>query len=273
MKTQMSLNGRTAVVTGASSGIGRGLAQALAKRQCHLVLVDINEAGLEQTVDMVAAPGLRVSCHRLDVANADAVVGLPEAVRAEHPGVDLLFNNAGVALGGNFDQVSETDFDWLFEINFHGMVRMTRAFLPLLRASDDARLIYTSSVFGLIGSPGQAAYAASKFAIRGFAETLRHELEGTPIGVSVVHPGGVATSIAENARLSIHQSAEELEQRKAAWQKMLVMPPQTAGEIIVHGVEQRNVRILVGKDAKVIDLIARLAPVAYWHILTKLFPQ
>src|SRR5512141_1627402 len=200
MKTRMNLNDRTAVVTGAASGIGRGLAQSLARRHCHLALVDINEAGLEQTVEMVVTPGLRVSCHRLDVANAEAVAQLPEVVRSNHPGVDLLFNNAGVALGGNFDQVNKADFDWLFEINFHGMVRMTRAFLPLLKASDDARLIYTSSVFGLIGSPGQAAYAASKFAIRGFAESLRHELEGTSISVSVVHPGGIATSIAENAR-------------------------------------------------------------------------
>ena len=273
MKLQMSLNGRTAVVTGAASGIGRGLAQALVQRHCHLALVDINETGLEQTVEMVAAPGLRVSCHRLDVANAEAVAQLPEVIRANHPGVDLLFNNAGVALGGSFDQVSESDFDWLFEINFHGMVRMTRAFLPLLKASDDARLIYTSSVFGLIGPPGQAAYAASKFAIRGFAEVLRHELEGTSVGVSVAHPGGIATAIAENARTSAQVSAEEREQAKAAWQKMLVMPPQTAGEIIVQGVEQRHARILVGNDAKVIDLIARFAPIKYWHILTRLFPQ
>ena len=273
MTTRMSLKDRTAVVTGAASGIGQGLAQSLARRHCHLALVDINEAGLEQTAKMVTASGLRVSCHIMDVANTDAIAQLPEMIRSTHPGVDLLFNNAGVALSGNFDQVSESDFDWLFEINFHGMVRMTRVFLPLLKASDEARLIYTSSVFGLIGPPGQAAYAASKFAIRGFAEVLRHELEGTSVGVSVVHPGGVATSIAENARTSTQVSEEEREQVKATWQKMLVMPPQTAGEIIVHGVEQRSARILVGNDAKVIDLIARLAPIKYWHIVMKLFPQ
>jgi NAD(P)-dependent dehydrogenase (short-subunit alcohol dehydrogenase family) len=272
MKTQMSLKDRTAVVTGAASGIGRGLAQALARRHCHLALVDVNEAGLEQTAGIVSAPGLRVSSHLLDVANPDAVARFPGAVRSNHPGVDLLFNNAGVALSGSFEQVSEADFDWLFEINFSGMVRMTRAFLPLLKDSNDARLVYTSSVFGLIGPPGQAAYVASKFAIRGFAETLRHELEGTSIGISVVHPGGVATTIGDNARSSIHQSAEEIEQGKAAWKKMLVMPPQTAGEIIVRGVEQRNARILVGKDAKLIDLVARLAPAKYWKILMKLFP-
>lgn len=271
MKT-MSLKDRTAVVTGAASGIGRGLAQALAQRHCHLALVDINEAGLEQTAGIVSVPGLRVSSHLVDIANPDAVARLPDLVRTNHPGVDLLFNNAGVALGGYFEQVSEADFDWLFEINFYGIVRMTRAFLPLLKDSNDARLVYTSSVLGLIGSPGQIAYAASKFAIRGFAETLRHELEGTSVGVSVVHPGGVATSIADNARLPIHLSAEEIEQGRTTWKKILVMPPQTAGEIIVLGVEQRRARILVGKDAKLIDLVARLAPVTYWKILMKLFP-
>lgn len=148
MKTRMSLKDRTAVVTGAASGIGRGLAQALAQRHCHLALVDINEAGLEQTAGIVSAPGLRVSSHRLDVADPDAVARFPDAVRANHPGVDLLFNNAGVALSGNFEQVSEADFDWLFEINFHGMVRMTRSFLPLLKASDDAGLVYTSKPTG-----------------------------------------------------------------------------------------------------------------------------
>lgn len=273
MKTLMRLANRTAVVTGAASGIGRALAMALAQRGCHLALADINEAGLESTVQLVASPGLRVSCHKLDVANAEAVAGFPAIVQAHHPGVDLLFNNAGVAVGGTFEQVSETDFDWLLEINFHGMVRMTRAFLPLIKRSDDARLIYTSSVFGLIGPPGQTAYAASKFAIRGFAEALRQELRDTHVGITVLHPGGIATSIAENARHPAGISAEEIAREREAWHKALQMPPETAAEIIISGVERRKDRILVGTDAKVIDLIARLTPTRSWQTLEKLFPK
>ena len=128
------------------------------------------------------------------------MAALPARVRAAHGRADLLINNAGVALAGTFDQVSESDFDWLMEINFHAVVRMTRAFLPQLRASDDARIVNVSSVFGLISPPGQCAYCASKFAVRGFSNSLRHELAGTRVGVSVVHPGGVATAIARNAR-------------------------------------------------------------------------
>lgn len=275
MSPQMNLENRTAVVTGAASGIGRALAGALARRGCHLALADINVPGLEQTVGLVATPGLRVSCHRLDVAYAEAVADFPRVVLANHPGVDLLFNNAGVALGGTFEQVSDDEFEWLFGINFRGMVRMTRAFLPLLKASDDARLIYLSSVFGLIGTPGQTAYTASKFTIRGFAESLRHELEGSRIGVTVVHPGGVATSIAANARTPavVSFSREEMERENEAWRKALRLPPEEAAETILRGVENRRSRLLVGNDAKVIDWAARLAPVSYWKLLQPLLPK
>lgn len=275
MSSPMKLKNRTAVVTGAASGIGRALAGSLAKRGCHLALADINLRGLEQTVALVATPGLRVSCHPLDVADATAVADFPRVVLANHPGVDLLFNNAGVALGGTFEQVSDEEFEWLFAINFRGMVRMTRAFLPLLRDSEDARLIYLSSVFGLIGAPGQTAYTASKFAIRGFAESLRHELEGSRIGVTVVHPGGVATSIADNARTpaAVSLSQEEKEREQDAWRKALRLAPEEAAETIIRGVEHRRARLLVGSDAKIIDLAGRLAPVSYWRLLQPLLPK
>ena len=193
MAKRMRLEGRTAIITGAAGGIGRALAVSLARRGCHLALADIDEAGLVGTAGL--ARGVRLSLHRLDVADRHAVAGFPALVAAEHPGVALLFNNAGVALGGTFEQISEEDFEWLFEINFWGVVRMTRAFLPLLRASGDARVVNLSSVFGLVAPPEQVAYAAGKFAVRGFSEGLRHELEGTGVGVTVVHTGGVATSI------------------------------------------------------------------------------
>ena len=200
----MNLHQCVAVVTGAGSGIGRGLALALARRGCHLALADVNTAGLAETAALLAPHGVRVSQHPLDVTDRAAVAALPDEVLGIHGQVDLLFNNAGVAVGGLFSQVSEKDFDWLMEINFHAVVRMTRAFLPLLRERPAARVVNISSLFGLIAPAGQTAYSASKFAVRGFSNALAHELalEGSSVGVTVAHPGGVATSIARNARIA-----------------------------------------------------------------------
>jgi NAD(P)-dependent dehydrogenase (short-subunit alcohol dehydrogenase family) len=277
----LNLNGRVAVITGAGSGIGRAIALCLARRGCHLALADIEEPGLAQVqvqaqvLMQAQAPrqgpvnsaGLRVSTHPLDVANREAVAALPAAVLKAHGRVDLLVNNAGVALAGNFELVSEADFEWLMEINFYGVVRMTRAFLPALRASDDACIVNISSVFGLISPPGQSAYSASKFAVRGFSNALRHELAGTRVAVSVVHPGGVATSIARNARIAPGVPADELRHRLQLAEQLLRMPPEKAGEIIVRGVERRRPRILVGRDALMVSLLERLAPVSYWRVL------
>ncbi|WP_223631696.1 SDR family oxidoreductase [Corallococcus sp. EGB] len=267
MAERMRLQGRTAVVTGAASGIGRAIAVCLARKGCHVALADVNEAGLAETADLARTPEVRISQHRLDVSDKAAVEDFPAQVMAEHPGVDLLFNNAGVALGGTFEQVSAEDFEWLFNINFWGVVRLSRAFLPLLRKSDDARLVNLSSVFGLVAPPGQVAYAASKFAVRGFSEGLRHELEGTNVGVTVVHPGGVATSIAASARVPTGATAEEVSRRRRSFQKMLRLPAEAAGAIIVRGVENRESRILVGKDAVALAMLARLFPVTYWKLL------
>lgn len=268
MPDRMRLDGRTAVITGGAGGIGRAIALSLARRACNLALADVNEIGMGETAELVRGSGIRVSRHRLDVADRAAVAEFPDIVAAEHGGVDLLINNAGVAVGGTFEQVSDEDFEWLFEVNFWGVVRMTRAFLPLLRASEDARVVNLSSVYGLVAPPEQAAYSASKFAVRGFSEALRHELEGTGIGVSVVHPGGVATSIAENARVPAGTSEDEIVRRRAKYRKLLRLPPEIAGETIVRGIERREARILVGSDAKTISLIARLLPVSYWKVLT-----
>jgi short-subunit dehydrogenase len=269
----MILRDRTAVITGAGSGIGRGIAQSLAKRGCHLALVDISEPGLAETARLLDGAKIRVSRHTLDVADRAAVAALPQAFLAQHGGIDLLFNNAGVALAGTFEQVSEADFDWLIEINFGAVVRLTRAFLPHLRASDDARIVNISSVFGLISPPGQAAYAAAKFAVRGFSNALRFELAGSQVGVTVVHPGGVATKIAENARRHAGTTNAERAQQLEWASRKLTMLPATAGEIIVKGVEHRAARVLVGRDAKAMALIERLAPVSYWKILGALMPR
>jgi short-subunit dehydrogenase len=265
--TRMTLENRTAVITGAASGIGRALAQNLAARGCHLALADVNAAALEETARLVQSNTIRVSTHVIDVTDRAAIAALPDAVKARHGGADLLFNNAGVALSGTFDQVSEHDFDWVMEINFFAVVRLTRAFMPLIKASDDARLVYLSSLFGLIAPPGQTAYSASKFAVRGFANALRHEVAGTNVGVTVVHPGGVATNIAENARRSEGITPEEAEAARERARKMLTLPPPRAAEIIVDGVARRKARVLVGNDAKLLALVERLAPVSYAKFL------
>jgi NAD(P)-dependent dehydrogenase (short-subunit alcohol dehydrogenase family) len=285
MTTKMNLANRTAVLTGAASGIGRAIAVSLARRGCNLALADVNDPGLSETVRLAqsarsepqnspaSATALRITQHHLDVGNRSAVAAFPQAVLAAHPGVDILINNAGVALGGTFEVVTEEDFEWLFAINFWGVVRMTRAFLPLLQKSEDARLVNLSSVFGLISPPGQTAYSASKFAVRGFSNSLRHELEGSHVGVTVVHPGGVATSIAENARVPKDMPPEEIARRRAVAKKGLRMPPAEAGEIIVKGIERRSPRVLVGNDAKLLAFVERLAPKSYYKVLGRLFPR
>ena len=265
----MKVAGRTAVITGAASGIGRGTALALAKRGCNLALADLNEAGLAESAELAGRHGVEVTRHRLDVASREAVAAFPDKILAAHGRADLLFNNAGVAIGGTFEQVAEEDFDWLMEINFHGVVRMTRAFLPLLRASDSARIVNISSIFGIIAPPGQTAYCASKFAVRAFSSCLRHELEaeGANIGVTVVHPGGVATSIAKSARPPRGINDPDLDAQKERFEKFLRMPSEQAGEIIVSGVEKEKPRVLVGGDARFMAIVERLAPISYWKYL------
>src|SRR5215469_1060275 len=204
-------SGRTAVITGAASGIGRALAVALATRGANLVLADRNETGLTETIHLISGSRVSITSHVLDLADAAAIAAFPSQVSRDRRKIDILVNNAGVALGGTFEQIDERDFQWLFDINFWGLVRMTRAFLPQLRMSDDALLVNVSSIFGIIAPPGQTAYAASKFAVRGFSQSLRGELSKSNILVILVHPGGIATSIAKNARESESVSTEERE--------------------------------------------------------------
>lgn len=269
MGARFELAGRTALITGAGSGIGRALALALARRGCNLALADIDASGLAETAARLPA-GLRVSRHRLDVSDREAVAALPAEIRAAHPGLDLLVNNAGVALGGRFEQVSEADFEWLIGINLWGVVRMTRAFLPLLRESPEARIVNLSSLYGLIAPPGQTAYATSKFAVRGFSHALAHELAGSTVGVTVVHPGGVATRIADSARLPADLAPEESARGRAQANSYLKLAPARAAEIILTAVERRRPRVLVGTDARIVALLERLMPAAYWPVLARL---
>jgi short-subunit dehydrogenase len=183
--------------------------------------------------------------------------------------VTLLVNNAGVALGGRFDQVTADEFDWLMAINFRAVVTLTRAFLPALKAQPGSHLVNVSSIFGIFAPPGQTAYAASKFAVRGFSEALRHELAENGVGVTVVHPGGIKTRIAETVRVGSGVSSEEYEQGRRQFAKLLTMPPEKAAAQIVEAIENRRPRLLIGWSAKVPDVLVRLLPGSYWRLIAR----
>lgn len=268
--SKMNLTNRTAIITGAGNGIGQAIAVALAQRQCNVILTDINEQGLEKTAAMVQPFGVQTRCSRVDVGDPESIAAFADQMHAQYQQLDVLVNNAGVSTGGTFEQLEAADYEWLIDINFYGVVRMTRAFLPLLHRSDDARIVNISSIFGIIAPPGQTAYAASKFAVRGFSESLRHELLGSTVGVTQVHPGGVNTDIARNARVAKAATHEQIAAEQAEFQRLLTLPPQVAGETIVRGMTQRRDRIIVGSDARAIAAIARMFPVRYWRILQRL---
>ena len=264
-----SFAGKTALITGAASGIGAALAHKLAARGCHLALVDVNGEGVTAVAASLRTNARAVTAHVVDLADASAIVALPEEISENHAGIDVLFNNAGAALGGTFADVKADDFEWLIDVNFHSVVRMTRAFLPMLLKSPDARLINVSSVFGLIGPPGQTAYAASKFAVRGFTEALRHELAQENVVVHTVLPGGIKTNIARNARIN-REDMSAVEERVKATEANLITPPEKAAETILRGVNRGTPRILIGRDARFISLLERLTPTGATRLVMKL---
>ena len=258
--------GTVAAITGAGSGIGRALALTLAGRGCALALADVRGETLEETAELARAAGARaVSAHVCDVSDFAAVEGYAEDALAAHGGVHLLINNAGVALGGTFQDLSIEDFHWLMGINFWGVVHGCKAFLPTLLRQSEAHIVNVSSVFGLLAPPGQTAYVSSKYAVRGFTESLRLELRHTAVRVSAVHPGGIATNIAKNARVGSQMrdvSPERAAQERTSIERMLTLPPERAAAIIIAGIERNQRRILVGKDAERIALLTRWLPLS-----------
>lgn len=262
------LSDGVAVVTGAASGIGRALAQQLSIAGSALAIADLDEKGLAETAASLAGKSL-VSSHVLDVSDEAAIKSFSQDVLARHARVTLLVNNAGVALVGTFEEISLDDLRWLMNINFWGVVYGVRYFLPTLKQQPRAHIVNLSSVFGIIGPVGQSAYSASKFAVRGFSEVLRHELADTSVSLSVVHPGGIHTPIAKNARLGFKTPAQRKVDAVAFFDKVTPTSPEAAAARILAGVEKREPRILIGRDARQIDIVQRLRPATYWKIMAK----
>ena len=266
-------NNRVAAITGAGSGIGRALALQLAEQGCHLALADIDQAGLEQTCALAQKPGLSISTHMLDVANRSAVQQWAQQVLHHHGRINLLFNNAGVAQGGTIEGNDYTDYEWVLSINLWGVIHGTKAFMPHLKASGEGHIINISSIFGLFSQPGMSCYNTSKFAVRGFTESLRQELDmaGSSVSASCVHPGGIATNIAKNARMGVSledvtgHSAES--SRQQFHQQALRTSPEQAAKVILKGVKANKRRILIGLDAHAMDWMQRLLPASYQRLV------
>jgi len=264
---------KVAAITGAASGMGRTLALELARRGCHLALSDVNEKGLAETAQMAAKLGVKVTTAKVNVASREAMNAWADEVVRDHGKVNLVFNNAGVALGAFIETVKPEDFEWIMGINFWGVVWGSQAFLPHLKKAGEGHIINTSSLFGLLSVPTQGTYNASKFAVRGFTEALRQELDMAKCGVSAtcVHPGGIRTNIARAAKMdeSIEKATGNAEAARAKFDKLLnFTSAESAALQILAAVEGNKRRVLVGLDAKFLDKLVRFLGAWYQPIIT-----
>lgn len=267
MSKRRTISGRTVVITGAASGIGRALAQRLSSHSCPVAIADVDETGLKETASGLPGP---VLTRVLDVRDAGAQRDFAGEVGdwAPQP-IGAVFNNAGVAVSSSvLDSVPEDD-NWLWDINFHGVVNGTRAFLPMLVEQDAGAIVNTSSVFGLVGMPNQSAYCSAKFAVRGFTDSLRQELRGTGVTAINVHPGGINTNIVRNARFRKDPEGRgrDHDQMVEEFAAITMTQPDKAAEVIHRGVEAGKARILIGPDAYAFDMLARIAPTRYYDVL------
>ena len=268
--TRFPISGRPVVITGAASGMGRSLARRLSGPGSPVAIADVDEAGLKDTAASLAGP---VLTRVLDVRDAADQARFAAEVRGWLPApLAAVFNNAGVAVTATVLSAVPEDDDWLFDTNFHGVVNGTRAFLPILVEQDAGAIVNTSSVYGLLGVPYQSAYCAAKFAVRGFTEALRQELRGTGVRAVTVHPGGVTTNIARNARIRSDPQGlgRTKEQLAAQFEAATMTTADRAAQIIVRGVERGRARILVGPDAYLFDALARITPTHYYAVLGRL---
>lgn len=267
-----SFNQKVAAITGAGSGIGQQLAILLAQQGADLTLSDVNQKGLEETQVLLQKYPVKVTVTKLDVSDQQAVRDWAEDSFKAHGKINLIFNNAGVALASTVEGMSYEELEWIFKINFWGVVYGTKEFLPYLKQSGEGHIINISSLFGLTAQPTQSAYNATKFAVRGFTEALRQELKLQNDGVSstCIHPGGIRTNIANSARMSDSIRSLGMNPAKAsqAFNKVLKTPPEQAAKVILDAVKADKARILIGNDAKVLDLIQRITPTHYSHALS-----
>ena len=265
------IQGKVAAVTGAGSGIGQQIAILLAKEGCHLALSDINEVGLAATVKLLKNSNVKVTTQKVDVSKLEQVSAWAKAAEKDHGQVNIIVNNAGVAMGSTVEGMSYADIEWMMGINFWGVVYGTKEFLPLLKKSGDGHIVNISSLFGLTSQPTQSAYNASKFAVRGFTESLRQELDMQKCGVSstCVHPGGIRTNIANAARQSdsVGSLGLNIDKTIADMNKVLRIPPETAARQIIQAIRHDQRRLLIGNDAKALDLMQRLMPQGYQKIV------
>jgi NADP-dependent 3-hydroxy acid dehydrogenase YdfG len=271
-KPRVSVDGRTAYVSGAASGIGRATAQRLAAHGCPVAIVDQDEAGLQATADLIGGP---VLARRLDVRDRQAQMAFAAEVAEWAPApIGMVFNNAGVATSQSVAEASVEDDEWVLQINLNGVINGVRAFLPILLSQDSGVIVNTSSVFGLLGMPMQSAYCASKFAVRGFTDSLRQELRGTGVRAVTVHPGGVKTNIARNARYHSHPTRPNVSHEEATreFEAIALTTPERAAKIIHEGTKAGKSRILVGPDAYAFDALARVMPTRYFDVMARLEP-
>jgi len=269
-----SFENKVAAITGAGSGIGRALAFGLARQGCQLALSDVNAEGLAETAAQARKLGVKVSETLVNVADREAVHAWADQVVAEFGRVNAIFNNAGVAQGGTVEGNDYADYEWIMNINFWGVVNGTKAFLPHIKASGQGHIVNVSSVFGLFAQPGMSAYNASKFAVRGFTESLRQELDMADCGVSAscVHPGGIKTNIAKTARMNASLSSVTGQDADKARQQfndqLLRTTPEKAAQVIINGALANKRRILIGPDAYALDGMQRLWPAFYQRLVT-----
>ncbi|HEX3046886.1 MAG TPA: SDR family NAD(P)-dependent oxidoreductase [Bacillota bacterium] len=269
------LDDKVVVLTGAGSGIGRALAYRLSMEKAVLALADIDMEGLQITKQLIQADLGEDSArlYRVDVAQREQVTEFAQKVIRDFGRVDLVINNAGVSSSGRVHELTYDTLEWTIDINLWGVIHGTKAFLPHLMERPEAGIVNISSVYGLLGIPGQAAYCTSKFAVRGFTESLRQELSGTNIFVTLVFPGGVKTSIAKNSRTDYQIDEATYQKGLQQFETTLKTQPETAAEAIISGIKHKSPRVLIGRDARQIDRLARFCPNSYDKVIAKHFPQ